>query len=134
MREYRIDSEKYRGQSGGRFKSFKSFQFYTDKVTEYNDFDELLKGEYYFRIMEQYHVVKSAQFQILWQNRGKIFMNPRPRSADEIFFICGRLLGRRIQERSFADFNVYIVVFFFMYRRFFTLLSMYYVISQFYIF
>jgi len=45
-------------------------------------------------------------------------MNPGPRSADEIFFICGRLSALRIQERSFADFNVYIVVFFFMYRRF----------------
>jgi len=38
-------------------------------------------------------------------------MNPGPRSADEIFFICGRLSALRIQERSFADFNVYIVVF-----------------------
>ena len=54
-------------------------------------------------------------------------MNPGPRSADEIFFSCGRLSALRIQERSFADFNVYIVVFF-MYRRFFTPLSMYFVI------
>ena len=55
-------------------------------------------------------------------------MNPGPRSADEISFICGRLLGLRMQERSFADFNVYIVVFCFMYRRFLPFLSMYYVI------
>ena len=41
-------------------------------------------------------------------------MNPGPRSADEIFFSCGRLSALRIQERSFADLNIYIVVFFYV--------------------
>ncbi len=38
-------------------------------------------------------------------------MNPGPRSADEISVIYGRLLGLRMQGRSFAGFNVYIAVF-----------------------